>query len=71
MKGDKGNCQIIEVDTGKMILKTKFDTQENCQSRINMLLSLGTTHKDTITYKCKECNFWHLGTLVNKEKYGK
>lgn len=70
MKGNKGTCQIF-ADNGKLILKTKFDTEQNSQNRINVLLSVSAAKPDTTTYKCKTCNFWHLGTLEEKQTYGK
>lgn len=69
MKGDKGNCQIIV--TGDLILKTKFDTEKNCQLRINTLNGLGVLDIDTVIYKCKECGFFHMGSSEQSKLYGK
>lgn len=67
-KGEKGSCQFS--DNGKIVSKTKFDTKENCQSKINSLLSISIVTNDTKPYKCKECKMWHMGKLADIEKYG-
>ena len=67
MKGDKGICQFF--DDGELILRTKFDTQKNCQARIETLLHICATKPNTQAYKCKECGFWHSGDPMQNEKY--
>jgi len=69
MKGAKGECLFF--DEKDMINKTKFDTKENCQKRIATLINIGAYSADTVSYKCKKCNFWHLGTIDQATKYGK
>jgi len=69
MRGDKGNCQIVE--NGGLFFKTKFDTIINCQNRINVLTNLGAFKETTLVFKCKECNMFHLGSPKEKEKYAK
>lgn len=69
MKGDKGNCQILE--NGKSILKTKFDTIKNCQKRIDMLLRLEVTATNTKIYKCNVCGMFHMGSPSEIKQYSK
>lgn len=70
MKGVKGECLFFD-DEKNMVNKTKFDTKENCQNRINTLLSIGVTNVNTTTYKCGKCGFWHLGRPEQAQKYSK
>ena len=68
MEDNKGICFFF--DNRKMIIKTKFDNEKDCQERINSLLNIGVMSKDNTPYKCKECGFWHAGKPGQSKKYG-
>ena len=70
MKGDKGTCLFFD-DEQIMVNKTKFDTKEHCDERIEDLLFLGVINPITRSYKCKVCGFWHTGKPEQVKKYSK
>jgi hypothetical protein len=67
MEGSKGICNIY--NDGNLVIKTQFDTKENCQKRIDILIKIGVFPENTKPYKCKECGFWHLGKPDHVKKY--
>lgn len=69
MKGDKGICMFFS--NNNLVQKTKFDTKENCQERIDTLISIGAYDFSTKPYKCKECKDWHMGNEKQRKDFSK
>lgn len=66
---NKGVCQIF--DNGAMILKTRYSSEEDCQSKINMLKRIDVANINSKPYKCIKCGDWHVGSKEQGKKYGK
>lgn len=66
---DNGVCQFF--DNGKLVLKTKWKSKEDCETKINKLINISVLNRNSKPYKCNRCGDWHIGKPGEKEKYGK
>jgi len=59
-----GVCERNE--DGKLIRQTKFKTEVSANKILNDYKNIGVMPMDSITFKCKKCNMWHIGKLNKK-----
>lgn len=68
MQGEKGVCSAGEKNN--LTYRTKFSTEKWAKEARQSLFDLRVIPVDYVTYKCKACGTWHIGSTKLMSLFG-